>query len=1730
MIIINDIFTTSWFRLDGVNLRYYRSDTASDSSSSSSLLGSIHLASVNAVLPSRVSDAPMHALDLVCADRIYTVAGQSREDMVRWATVLSLVLQGQYRYFHPPRSSSSSSMSSFSPSSGIISRSGSSVLKKGSSSSSSSSSVLKKVQDLLPSSSSSSSSSQPSPTRRHRRSSSTGTYRRWKSSSSADITPQQQLRLSSTLIASSKSSANNFVHQPLLTTTEEEEDLDLLMMTPELFTVTFEQQEGRLGLEFESTIDDHVIVKGFDNTTTTINRGDRLISIQDQSCDGISFTDVITHLREAAAAALDHHHHRPLKLGFLRWNHNHNVKNNSADDDDDDDDTNPNHHPNLTEGWVLAKSNTDSTLRIRLLQIRTTNDKHELWCVKPSALLKESRQRQRKQQLEEPRHVMMKFNLAELRDIRPSRDTSRRGVEQQIQGLSREWGICLSSRCQIFHFYTRSHVEQLEWIDAIVVVASSSSSLGTTRRRILGKEERNMSSSHLKSAASSSSISAVVAGKAGKHPSPRATIDANDHDDHHHQLKSKCYVHALRVISDSTTSSSRSSSSNSNSSSVLSHHLDTDINDIIEQPLSDRVMKRSALSHEFLARRLTLYSREDKVYIYPDDQEEPQFKTRYIRPLGIIRLKNIISIRPFHEKKKKNVKKTNDQQKNIYLKRESEEDSSSHPSTEECSSTTTHEWRLDIIMSIVVSHHQQQQQQATKSSSKVRRLTTLGFRTKIKLMDWARALERKVKELTGRSCTTVTSLEGHDDDDQSAVNHHLINPEHFGMILSISKESCCGFSLVKPTPRDDDGAAAGAAAGGAAAGGSESSESTDDIPVQEQQLMVVAPPPITMSSINQRSSMQSRGWLYVENIHHHHHHHAQTTGPVVESSSNNKYHLRYVILEGRYVYCYKYQLNEDRVKHICAGRMDLSEIQDVRSVDVMVDVDALEFGIELISCRSTKRRIVALNDEQKQTWMTNLIWASDYYYNSRGDPASSDTTTSTTYPSLKNQPREFCLADHRHLNKSNGNASTSMHQHVFNNMCTIHGWLIMETPKRTTHRVYGILCDQVLSMYENQSKVMEECGDAIDAISLAHVSSIVSMPSDTDDQQQQRDGFQLTLSRIDNDLESVVLSFRIPIMDIDDDDDDDDDDTHAREEEESSSSSSWKWILAMCNSNTKLVLRPLEKVCWTNPTNNLEIMSRPWTSTRPKDGWIWKLDALYQVYRRRFFTLQNHELIYYDAPPRRTSDDDYLTRDDDAREIGKIQLCELHELTKFSSRQEAETNLTTTAAEHHQKMPCFRLEIQSHVMSSSSNQLALVLAFYTEQEMEDWCDEINVMFHLNAHIRQHLMMKHHDTEVLPQLSTRPIEILPNALMKDASFFPSPEDSTKVLHSSTDVPRRLTFPMQEREFHDPHEPREAAHGWLYYQFFHQDQEQERFRFRYFVLSGSQLRLYKHNVSLEEAMMSTSAICYRVFDCQRLLEMETKFSILGPENALRLIFSTTAGSSRHEEQRSGGGGGGASSSSSSSSSSLSTPEPNVLVLVPATDEEEAMWKSRFNDLLKALAAGRTNLRTRCCHPTTTHNGLGRRTEEEVLATDVRQAVRRSGILYQLLSIVDDREDPPEDLDLDLDHHHQSSSSSWESRYFVTTASRCLIFATALDLYDEDADVLLSFESRAIASVEMDLTDDRTFTIGLASDHHSSSAVTLRADSPELRLQWMKLLCEMHGQLDISSTYPKQEEEEH
>lgn len=51
-----------WFVLDGMILRYFKSENEETE------LGEIHLASVNAVLPSSIADAPDHALDLVGLD------------------------------------------------------------------------------------------------------------------------------------------------------------------------------------------------------------------------------------------------------------------------------------------------------------------------------------------------------------------------------------------------------------------------------------------------------------------------------------------------------------------------------------------------------------------------------------------------------------------------------------------------------------------------------------------------------------------------------------------------------------------------------------------------------------------------------------------------------------------------------------------------------------------------------------------------------------------------------------------------------------------------------------------------------------------------------------------------------------------------------------------------------------------------------------------------------------------------------------------------------------------------------------------------------------------------------------------------------------------------------------------------------------------------------------------------------------------------------------------------------------------------------------------------------------------------------------------------------------------------------------------------------------------------------------------------------------------------------
>ena len=88
-------FQWRWWILDGHTLRYYRDQNSAKES------GWIDLNKIESVTLSQISDAPPNSIDLNAPDRIYTMACDTQEEVVRWATVFSKILSGAYDPVNP---------------------------------------------------------------------------------------------------------------------------------------------------------------------------------------------------------------------------------------------------------------------------------------------------------------------------------------------------------------------------------------------------------------------------------------------------------------------------------------------------------------------------------------------------------------------------------------------------------------------------------------------------------------------------------------------------------------------------------------------------------------------------------------------------------------------------------------------------------------------------------------------------------------------------------------------------------------------------------------------------------------------------------------------------------------------------------------------------------------------------------------------------------------------------------------------------------------------------------------------------------------------------------------------------------------------------------------------------------------------------------------------------------------------------------------------------------------------------------------------------------------------------------------------------------------------------------------------------------------------------------------------------------------------------------------------
>ncbi|OWZ19048.1 hypothetical protein PHMEG_0006760 [Phytophthora megakarya] len=479
----------------------------------------------------------------------------------------------------------------------------------------------------------------------------------------------------------------------------------------------------------------------------------------------------------------------------------------------------------------------------------------------------------------------------------------------------------------------------------------------------------------------------------------------------------------------------------------------------------------------------------------------------------------------------------------------------------------------------------------------------------------------------------------------------------------------------------------------------------------------------------------------------------------------------------------------------------------------------LDFTIQLSTADDIVWMLVAESYAQKETWLSVLIWLSDYYY--RPDDGDDDVT-----PTFNDAKRiQLTTAGlMMSIPESEGsNSITSQDVDPTEERLTAAG--IAKERLSTTglgalltddftgiggeiqiagRRVFAAISSGVFRYYDSQSDYESEWGDAIDAISLEEIEEVHS------------DGL---------DLGSFVVKVK--------------GEKEVRLVAESGKLAK-RWMLVMCCCGD-LILKKAPHADY-------------WASTKPKEAWIWKLDRLYQVFRRRYISLRNHQLIFY--------------TDKGGRMLGMISLpCIFHlQMSKVWTRSKDEADF-------------YQLEVSFAVPTaaeenSRTDQIgdfyAFLLAFDTEEQLNEWAHAIYDC------CTNSMSLKGNAT--LSPLGD--IQVLPKELLKTSTFDHSDDAFFKTagLPIGPAVPSKRPVPdaalsTTSSAF--------SSSGWLYYR----TSKEERIRLRYFMQWGYELSIYKHEVLADEA----TAIRYGVIDCRALVDVRFAY-INSPENAVELILGS------------------------------------------------------------------------------------------------------------------------------------------------------------------------------------------------------------------------------------------------
>ncbi|KAG2928427.1 hypothetical protein PC116_g5425 [Phytophthora cactorum] len=546
----------------------------------------------------------------------------------------------------------------------------------------------------------------------------------------------------------------------------------------------------------------------------------------------------------------------------------------------------------------------------------------------------------------------------------------------------------------------------------------------------------------------------------------------------------------------------------------------------------------------------------------------------------------------------------------------------------------------------------------------------------------------------------------------------------------------------------------------------------------------------------------TRGWFFVKKP---------------RSAGLSAYHPRFLVLIDNQLMFFKYEVLEEESLHSYASMLDLRTIKDVREAESGFQ-ENLDFTIQLTTADDIVWLLVAESYAQKEAWLSALIWLSDYYYR----PGDSDDGITTAMTDVKRIALNTAGIMTSIPESEGSNSITSQDVDpkeadrlaaagIAKERLSTTGLGAMLTDDFTGiggeiqiagRRVFAAISSGVFRYYDSQSDYESEWGDAIDAISLKEIEEVHS------------DGL---------DLGSFVVKVK--------------GEKEVRLVAESAKLAK-RWMLVMCCCGD-LVLKKAPHADY-------------WASTKPKEAWIWKLDRLYQVFRRRYFSLRNHQLIFF--------------TEQGGRMLGMISLpCIFHlQMSKVWTRSKDE-------ADFYQLEVSFAVPTAAEE-SSRTDQIgdfyAFLLAFDTEDQLKEWANAIYDC------CTNSMSLKGNAT--LSPLGD--IQVLPKELLKTSTF----DHSDDAFFKTAGLPIGLTVPSKRpvpdaavsaSEF--------SSSGWLYYR----TSKEERIRLRYFMQWGYELSIYKHEVLADEA----TAIRYGVIDCRALVDVRFAY-INSPENAVELILGS------------------------------------------------------------------------------------------------------------------------------------------------------------------------------------------------------------------------------------------------